>query len=180
MLFKCKEAFSLRVEIDTCPNIEVEIEVTDKSPFFIRPYHVREEDKAIIDREMKRLCYMGILKEGFLAYSSPVMLISRKLTKDKTVVTDFRHLSVRIAKNNLAYPLVRDTFSVLGNSKCEVLSVLDLKDAFHSEIVRELKEILWKLPYFGSSSYLYLRMPMGLNILPSIWQSYINVILNCL
>ena len=52
---------------------------------------------------MKRLCYMGILKEGFLAYSSLVMLISRKLTKDKRVATDFRHLNVRIAKNNLAY-----------------------------------------------------------------------------
>ena len=26
-----------------------------------------------------------------------------------------RHLNVRIAKNNLAYPLVRDTFSVLDN-----------------------------------------------------------------
>ena len=34
---------------------------------------------------------------------------------------DFRHLNVRIAKNNLAYPLVRDTFSVLENSKCEGL-----------------------------------------------------------
>ena len=45
---------------------------------------------------------MGILKEGFSAYSSPVMLICRKLTKDKRVVTDFRHLNVRIAKNNLA------------------------------------------------------------------------------
>ena len=98
MLYRYKEAFSLRNEIGTCPNIEVEIEVTDKSPFFIRPYHVREEDKAIIDKEMKRLCYMGILKEGFSAYSSPVMLISRKITKDKRVVTDFRHLNVRIAK----------------------------------------------------------------------------------
>ena len=132
MLFKYREVFSLRDEICTCPNIEVEIDVTDKSPFFIRPYHVREEDKAFIDKEMKRLCYMGILKGGFSAYSSPVMLISRKLTKDKRVVTDFRHLNVRIAKNNMAYLLVRDTFSVLGNSKCEVLSVLDLKDAFHS------------------------------------------------
>ena len=43
-----------------------------------------------------------------------------------------KHLNIRIAKNNLTYPLVRDTFSVLGNSKCEVLSVLDLKDVFHS------------------------------------------------
>ena len=131
MLYRYKEAFSLRDEISTCPNIEVEIDVTDKLPFFIRPYHIREEDKAFIDKEMKWLCYMGIPKEGFLVYSSPVMLISRKLSKDKRVVTDFRHLNARIAKNNLAYPLVRDTFSVLGNSKCNVLSVLDLKDAFH-------------------------------------------------
>ena len=48
-----KEAFSLRDEIGTCPNIEVEIDVTDKSPFFIRPYHVKEEDKNFIDKEMK-------------------------------------------------------------------------------------------------------------------------------
>ena len=112
--------------------------------------HVREEDKAIIDKEMKRLCYMGILtflQEEFSAYSSPVMLISRKLTKDKRVVTDFRHLNVRIAENNLAYPLVRDTFSVLGNSKCEVLSVLDLKDAFHSlRLSENLRKYCRKLP----------------------------------
>ena len=73
--------FSLRDKIGTCPSIEVEIDVTDKSPLFIRPYHVGEEDKAIIDKEMKQLCYMGILKEGFSAHSSPVMLISRKLNK---------------------------------------------------------------------------------------------------
>ena len=60
MLYKYKEAFSLRDEIGTCPNIEVEIEVTDKSPFFIRPYHVREEDKVVIDKEMKRLCYIWV------------------------------------------------------------------------------------------------------------------------
>ena len=53
MLYKYKEAFSHRDEIGTCPNIEVEIDVTDRSPFFIRPYHIREEDKAFIDKEMK-------------------------------------------------------------------------------------------------------------------------------
>ena len=53
MLYKYKEAFSLRDEIGTYSNIEVEIDVTDKSQFFIRPYHVKEEDKALIDKEMK-------------------------------------------------------------------------------------------------------------------------------
>ena len=52
----------------------------------------------------------GYFERRISAYSSLVMLISRKLTKDKRVVTDFRYLNVRIAKNNLAYPLVRDTF----------------------------------------------------------------------
>ena len=124
---------------------------------------------------------MGMSKDGFSAYSNPIMLISRKLTKDKRVVTDFRHLNVRIAKNNLAYPLIKDTFSVLGSSKCEVLSVLDLKDAFHSlRLSEDSKKYCGILPYFGSASYLYQRMPMGLNISPSIWQSYINMILDCL
>ena len=132
MLYKYKEVFSFRDEIGTCLNIEVGIDVTDESPFFIRPYLVREEDKKVIEKEMRSLWYLDILEEVFSPYSSPIMLISRKMTHDKRVVTDFRHLNVRIAKNNLVYLLVRDTFSVLSNSKCEVLSVLDLKDAFHS------------------------------------------------
>ena len=39
--------------------------MTDKSPFFIMPYHAKEEDKNTLDKEMKRLCYLAILKEGF-------------------------------------------------------------------------------------------------------------------
>ena len=103
MIFKYREAFSLRHEIGTCQNIEVEIDVTDKSPFFIRPYHVREEYKAFIDKEMKQLCYMGILKEGFSAYSSPVMLISRKLMKDKKVVTDFKTSKCEDSKEQFGF-----------------------------------------------------------------------------
>ena len=86
------------------------------------------------------------------------MLISWKVRQDKKVVTEFRHLNIRIAKNNLAYPLVRDTFSVLGYCKCEVLSVLDLKDAFHSLQLSEVSERhCGILPHFGNASYLYQR-----------------------
>ena len=48
------------------------------------------------------------------------------------MVTDFRHSNVGTAKNSLANPLLKDIFSVLGCSRCKVLSVLDLKNAFHS------------------------------------------------
>ena len=42
MLCKYKEVFSLRDDTGTSPSTEVEIDVMDKSPFFIRPYHVKE------------------------------------------------------------------------------------------------------------------------------------------
>ena len=118
---------------------------------------------------MKWFCYLGILKEGFSAFSIPIMLISRKVTQDKRVVRDFRHLNVRIAKTNLACPLLRVTFSVLGSSRCEVLLVLDFKDAFHSlRLSENSKTYGGILPYFGSASYLYQRMPMELHISPSM------------
>ena len=56
---------------------------------------------------------------------------------------------MRIAKNNLACPLLRDTFALLGSSKCEVMSVLDLKDAFHSLWLSEKSQ-----KYCGILSYL--------------------------
>ena len=121
------------------------------------------------------------MKEGFSPYSSPVMLISRKITNDKRVVTDFRNLNMYIAKNNLVYPLLKDTSELLGSSQCEVMSVLDLTDAFHSlRLTENSKKYCGILPYFGSASYFYQRMPIGLNISPAIWQSYINAILDCL
>ena len=33
VLYKYKETFSLRDEIGTCPNIEIEIDIMDKPPF---------------------------------------------------------------------------------------------------------------------------------------------------
>ena len=47
LLYKCKDAFSLRDEIGLCPNNEIEINITDKSPFFIRPFHANDADKMI-------------------------------------------------------------------------------------------------------------------------------------
>ena len=55
--------------------------------------------------------------------------------------------------------------SFSGRPKCVVLSVLDLKEAFHPlRLSKHSKKYCGILPYFGSASYLYQRMPMGLNI----------------
>ena len=71
LIFEYKDTFSLGDEIGTCPNITVEVDVTDKSPFFIRPFHAREEDKTILDKEMKRLYYLVILKRRIFGLLKP-------------------------------------------------------------------------------------------------------------
>ena len=108
---------------------------------------------------MKKLCYLGMLKEDFSAYSSHVMLISRKVMQDKRIVTDFRNLNTRIAKKNLAYPLTKDTFVIIGNSKCDVLLVLDLKGAFHSLRLSENSKSIVEFCHILEVPHLYQRMP---------------------
>ena len=83
------------------------------------------------------------------------------MTSDKRVVTDFRHLNMRIAKNNPGIPIIERYLCVIGSSKCEVMSVSDLKDAFHLlRLSEKSQKYCGILPYFGSASYLYQRMPM--------------------
>ena len=106
------------------------------------------------------------------------MLVSRKGTKNKRPVVDLRLLNTRIIRRNTATPLLRDIFKMLGRSKCEVLSCIDLKDAFHSlSLTDKAKEFCGILPYFGSPHYRYEVLPMGLPISPQVWITYIENLL---
>ena len=174
-----KKAFSLRDKIGECPNIELNIDVIDDSPFFVRPFHIADKDKLIMDKQMNRLVLLGILSENNTSHTSPVMLITRKVTNDKRPVVDFRLLNTRIRRRNTATPLLRDVFNTLGKAKCEVMSCVDIKDAFHSiKLNARSKEFCGILPYFGSQHYRYEVLPMGLAISPAAWSVYVNTLLH--
>ena len=64
LLYAYKDAFSFRDEIGTYPKTEVEIYVMDKTPFFIRPYPTKDEDKNTMGKEMK-IVLLGYLKGRF-------------------------------------------------------------------------------------------------------------------
>ena len=68
----------LRDEIGTCPFIEVHLKLKDKTPFFVRPYPMREEQKKVIQKEMDRLEHLGLISKGLISYSSPVVLVKQK------------------------------------------------------------------------------------------------------
>ena len=84
------DVFSLRDEIGTCPFIEVHLKLKDETPFFVRPYPMREEQKKVIQKEMDRLKHLGIICKGLTSYSSPVVLVKRKNQNLYRVCSDFR------------------------------------------------------------------------------------------
>ena len=104
--------------------------------------------------------------------------VARKGNERKRPVVDFRLLNTRIIRRNTSTPLLRDIFIILARAQCEVLSCVDLKEAFHSvPLTPEAKEFCGILPYFGSPHYRYEVLPMGLAISPQIWIDYIENIL---
>ena len=178
VLYKYKKAFSLRDEIGLCQSMEVELELRDETPFFIRPFPIKESDKDIVDKEMRKGCLLGILKKGMSSYSSPIMLIPRKLSGIPRIVTDFRHLNSRLVTLQPSIPLVRDAIQILGASGCEILSLANLRDAYHTVRLSERsKKFCGITSYYGSDSYLYQRLGMGLSVSPAIWKNFIQKVL---
>ena len=175
LLIRHRDTFSLRDEIRECPNLEADIKVIDESPFFVRPFPVSEGDKPFMDKQMERLMSLGILSKNSTSHTSAVMLITRKLTKDKRPVVDFRLLNTRTLRRNTSIPLMSGVLGILENSECEVVSCVDIKDAYHSiRLTEKSKEYCGILPYFGSPIYRYEVLPMGIACAPQIWMDYIT------
>ena len=66
VLEKYKDAFCLCDEIGLAPNMVVHLDLVDKTPFFVRPFTVKEDMKQKIDKEMDRLVQLGYIEKGFI------------------------------------------------------------------------------------------------------------------
>ena len=170
------DVFSLRDEIGTCPFIEVHLKLKDETPFFVRPYPMREEQKKVIQKEMDRLEHLGIIHKGLTSYSSPVVLVKHKNKNLYRVCSDFHILNEKLLKINHAFPLVRDCIEQLGRKKCHYLSMIDLRDAFHTlRLALSSQKYCGITLYYGSPTY-YLRMGMGMSVSPQIWQQFVALV----
>ena len=127
-------------------------------------FHISEEDNALIDKEMQGLVHLGILKQNMSPYFSPIMLIARKNSHLTKIITDFRSLMCILQNGKFDISIIRDICSVLGSSRHDCLSVLDLKDACNAiKLSESPKPLHGILAYFASASYVCQKMPMGLS-----------------
>ena len=89
ILEEYKDAFSLHDEIGLAPNMQINLELLDKSPFFIQPFSVKEDMKAKINKVISRFVTLGILKKGLSGFSSPAFSILHKNNAIPRVVAAF-------------------------------------------------------------------------------------------
>ena len=131
-----------------------------------------------MDEQMERLVLLGILSKKGTSHTSPVMLITRKITNDKRPVVDFQLLNMRILRRNTSIPLMKDVLSIWGNSKCELMSCVDIKDAYHSiPLTKKSKEYCGILPYLVVQFIGMKCCQWGYACAPQIWMDYITLIL---
>ena len=64
-LIKHREAFSLRDEIGSCPFFEVSLKLKDDTPFFVRPYPIREDMKPIVQKRNGQIRKIRHYQERF-------------------------------------------------------------------------------------------------------------------
>ena len=89
--------------------------------------------------------------------NSPVLLVKRKQQNLYRVVTDFRVLNERLVCINQTFPLVRDCLDATGNSACEVFTVIDFRDTYHTlRLAKESQKYCRITPYYGVPTYHYL------------------------
>ena len=171
------DIFSLRDKIGTCPFIEVHLKLKDETPFFVRPYPMREEQKKVIQKEMDRLEHLGIIRKGLTGYSSPVVLVKWKNQNLYRVCSDFCILNEKLIKINHTFPLVRDCIEQLARKKCHYLSMIDLRYAFNTlRLVLSSQKYCGITLYYGTPKYHYLGMGMGLSVGPQIWQQFVDLV----
>ena len=65
----------------------------------------------------------------------------------------------------------------LGQIKCNYMSTVDLRDAFHTlRLAKTSQKYCGIMPYSGSPTYHYLCIAMGMIVSPQIWEQFVDLV----
>ena len=108
--------------------------------------------------------------------SSPVLLAEKRQHNLCRASTDFWALSDKLVKINQEFQHARNCIQAVGQSHCEIMSVVDLRDAYHTLRLAPDSQKYCKIinKFYGSPMYFYLRLGMGLKCFTSNIQHFID------
>lgn len=132
---------------------------SDAQPYAARPYPIPQIHKAALDKEIARLCELGVLRKvNRSEWTAPSFIIPKK---DGSIrfISDFRELNIRIKRYPYPIPKIQDLLLKLEGFKWA--TTLDLNMGYyHIEIDLASKALCTIV--LPSGKYEYQKLPMGL------------------
>jgi hypothetical protein len=139
-------------------------------PYHGRAYPIPHKHKAVLVKEIKRLCGIGVLEwQPSSRWTLPTFIIPKK---DSTVhtISDFRVLNKRIVRN--PYPIPKISTILQKLESFTYATALDLNMGYYTirldPTVFEMCTII-----FPWGKYSYKRLPMGFGGSANIFQAQI-------
>ena len=152
------------------------------------PYRLAPDVKETIQKQIDRLLQMGILTEMDSLWASPVVAVKKQRKKsqkhmytraDKPEIRlciDYRWLNACSLYQKISIPSISELIDVIGQKQPNYVSSLDLKQAYWQVPLSEDSVPLTAF-LFGSRSYAWKTMPMGISGAPMTFQRIMNKVL---
>lgn len=150
------------------------IDTGTTEPIKQRYYPVSPTKQAAINEELDNMLRLGVVEPSTSAYSSPILLITKK-DGTRRFCVDFRKIN-KVTKRD-AYPIPYVSAILDRLRDCKYLSSIDLKSAYWQVPLEESSKEKTAFTVPGRGLYQFTKMPFGLHNSPATWQRLVDRVL---
>jgi len=176
LLLEFQDIFSYSAtDITLCNLLECEFATyPDIKPIICRPYRLSDEMRGQVDKQLNDLLDAGVIVEDEdSSFASPVVLV-RKRDSSYRFCVDFRNLNKICLPLYQPLPVCEDILDVMRRNQAQVLTTLDLKQAYHTIPISEKSSRLTTFVTPHRGSFRYKRLPQGFSQSPYFMQLALN------
>ena len=140
-----------------------------------KPFPVPKIHEVTLQNELVRLCKIGVLRKcSDSTWASPTFIIPKK---NGTVrfISDFRYVNKCLIRKPYPIPKIADVLQKLEGVK--FATSLDLNMGYFTvRLDPDSQKICTIITPWGK--YQYLRLPMGVNVSPDIFQEKMSILMD--
>ena len=128
LVFKNLDVFAFKdSQVLASDLVKMKIDLTDKTPFKIKPYRLSLNDQKVVDKAVREWEESGIICRSRGPYSSSAVVVDKK-DGSKRVCIDFRRLNKITKPYVYPLPTIDQILGKLGGA--QYISTFDLKSGF--------------------------------------------------